>query len=165
MRLDHLLSKEHSSPFGGAEKAQFMAECVMLGAQGWNIWWWPVCAGMCLSTVGLCWSVWKECVLVCGLVVVHTIGSWRPRRQLLGDVEFSGGCWFGLSDMRSWTCCHGFVYRPYVENYTVDASIDNKMCSIFAFWGGCVVCVVVYVSLESVQRFKRRWIVFHDSFG
>ncbi|CAK7280514.1 hypothetical protein SGPA1_11303 [Streptomyces misionensis JCM 4497] len=37
MRLDHLLSKEHFLPGFGLVRGQYISECLMLVAHGWNV--------------------------------------------------------------------------------------------------------------------------------
>ncbi len=64
----------------------------------------------------------------------------------------------GLSDWWLRTCCRGCWYRPYVENYTVDASINSK-----SFW--FVVYVNHWIWLAHNAFGVVCWLVLSDSFG
>ena len=63
-------------------------------------------------------------VMVVGVRFVHIIGSWRPRLF----VPFWGCGWAWFLTLRCKTRCLWWGDRPYVENYTVDASIFETQC-------------------------------------
>ena len=76
---------------------------------------------------------WLESVGWVGFLrLVHTIGSWRPSQLLLTP---TCGCYRLVTDLLTLgygTRCPWRRDRPYVENYTVDASIfqDKMTCTL-----------------------------------
>lgn len=117
MRLDHLLSKEHLTLRGPepSSKAYVLRWELMGGTFDM-----PSAQLTLFSTVFRDLERWG--MLAGGCTLLGPEGPGRPFGAVLNLWASSGfpcgGCWWG--------------YRPYFENYTVDASILNM-----TFWG-CV---------------------------
>ena len=141
MRLDHLLSKEHLAPHPlggeGVQACRNITECVMPAAHGWNIEQQSkLCFLACVST---------QCVLrdgvvgtdgrVVGLFVGCTLLGPGGPDPVSGVASIPllwglGWCLVWVMVLLAWgfrTCCRGSRDRPYVENYTVDASIFEAL--------------------------------------
>ena len=98
----------------------------------------------------------ERCGGVGGVRFVHIIGSWRPRPVML----FCGCGWAWFLTLRCKTCCLWWGDRPYVENYTVDASIFETQCVSFirSERVGCpfgVVCVFILFTYV-ISSFKEQ---------
>ena len=131
MRLDHLLSKEHLDLFGGS-RTQYHTDCVWLGLKGGTF---DMASAQLGSTStphssGCGWRVGS------GERGVGTLlgpeGPDAALAALLGWWVW-GSLLMGLLILH---LCGGGVggYRPYFENYTVDASIFKMIlrdCSCY----------------------------------
>ena len=143
MRLDHLLSKEHSTRTSSGRRIARSATndcCVwLMGGTFDNT---ACCGGFpalvrktvsagLLERVGGLPGVFSSCTLLGFEGPGPCFWGWTGTFASGGVGVVFWACWFG-------TCCLGWWDCSYVENYTVDASICNSPhWSIFLdVWGG-----------------------------
>ena len=151
MRLDHLLSKEHvhrSSVYSEITGASHTRPNGLGGAHGWNI-------DIGMRTIGShsVRPVRKNGVGKVGSEESHIctlLGPEGPEHEHFGVGDLILLDFFSLASLAG-----GKGYRPYFENYTVDASILNltlvreQITKIYALFIECVIIGQFRSSLSS----------------